>query len=77
VTYKQLANRAKRLAATLQASAVPGAVPLTAVLVTKALPMQLKEKLPVYMLPRDNVVLDRFPPDGERQIRSKSVANDS
>jgi len=31
VTYQQLADRAKRLAATLQASAVPGAVPLTAV----------------------------------------------
>ena len=31
VTYQQLAYRAKRLAATLQASAVPGAVPLTAV----------------------------------------------
>jgi amino acid adenylation domain-containing protein len=31
VTYQQLAYRAKRVAATLQASAVPGAVPLTAV----------------------------------------------
>jgi acyl-CoA synthetase (AMP-forming)/AMP-acid ligase II len=31
VTYKQLACLAKRLAATLQAGAVPGAVPLTAV----------------------------------------------
>src|SRR4029453_6658757 len=31
VTYQQLAYLAKRLAATLQASAVPGAVPLTAV----------------------------------------------
>jgi amino acid adenylation domain-containing protein len=31
VTYQQLANRAKCLAATLQASAVPGTVPLTAV----------------------------------------------
>jgi acyl-CoA synthetase (AMP-forming)/AMP-acid ligase II len=31
VTYQQLANRAKCLAATLEASAVPGAVPLTAV----------------------------------------------
>ena len=31
VTYQQLGYRAKRLAATLQAAAVPGAVPLTAV----------------------------------------------
>ena len=31
VTYQQLAERAKRLAATVQASAMPGAVPLTAV----------------------------------------------
>ena len=31
VTYQQLANRAKCLAATLEAAPVPGAVPLTAV----------------------------------------------
>jgi amino acid adenylation domain-containing protein len=36
VTYQELGDRAKRLAATLQASAMPGAVPLTAVFVYRS-----------------------------------------
>jgi amino acid adenylation domain-containing protein len=40
---------------------------------TKALAMQLKEKLPVYMLPRDIVVLDRFPLNANGKYDRKAL----
>jgi acyl-coenzyme A synthetase/AMP-(fatty) acid ligase len=40
---------------------------------TKALAMQLKEKLPVYMLPRDILVLDRFPLNANGKYDRKAL----
>jgi amino acid adenylation domain-containing protein len=40
---------------------------------TKVLAMQLKEKLPVYMLPRDILVLDRFPLNANGKYDRKAL----
>jgi amino acid adenylation domain-containing protein len=40
---------------------------------TKTLAMQLKEKLPVYMLPRDILVLDRFPLNANGKYDRKAL----
>jgi amino acid adenylation domain-containing protein len=40
---------------------------------TKALALQLKEKLPVYMLPRDILVLDRFPLNANGKYDKKAL----
>ena len=40
---------------------------------TKALAMQLKEKLPVYMLPRHILVLDRFPLNANGKYNRKAL----
>jgi amino acid adenylation domain-containing protein len=40
---------------------------------TKALAMQLKERLPVYMLPRDILVLDRFPLNANGKYDRKAL----
>jgi amino acid adenylation domain-containing protein len=40
---------------------------------TKALAMQLKEKLPMYMLPRDILVLDRFPLNANGKYDRKAL----
>jgi amino acid adenylation domain-containing protein len=40
---------------------------------TKALTLQLKEKLPVYMLPRDILVLDRFPLNANGKYDRKAL----
>jgi acyl-CoA synthetase (AMP-forming)/AMP-acid ligase II len=40
---------------------------------TKALATQLREKLPVYMLPRDILVLDRFPLNANGKYDRKAL----
>jgi acyl-CoA synthetase (AMP-forming)/AMP-acid ligase II len=83
VTYEQLANRVKRLAATLQVGVVAGAVPLTAVFVYRSetayaaiLGGLMAGHAGVHAA--SNIFGPRpVPAKCERQIRSKRVASDS
>jgi amino acid adenylation domain-containing protein len=73
VTYQQLADRAKRLAATLQASAMPGAVPLTAVFVYRS-ETAYASVLGALMAGHGYVPLNRtFPIDRTRLMLERSM----
>jgi amino acid adenylation domain-containing protein len=73
VTYEQLADRAKRLAATLQNTAVRGAVPLTAVFVYRS-DTAYAAVLGVLMAGHGYVPLNRmFPTDRTRLMLEKSM----
>jgi amino acid adenylation domain-containing protein len=73
VTYQQLTHRAKRLAATLQASAVPGAVPLTAVFAYRS-ETAYAAVLGVLMAGHGYVPLNRtFPVDRTRLMLERSM----
>src|SRR5207248_6763141 len=73
VTYQQLADRAKRLAATLQASAMPGAVKLTAVFAYRS-ETAYAAVLGVLMAGLGYVPLNRtFPIDRTRLMLERSM----
>jgi amino acid adenylation domain-containing protein len=73
VTYEQLAYRAKRLAATLQTSAVPGAVPLAAVFAYRS-KTAYAAVLGVLMAGNGYVPLNRtFPIDRTRLMLERSM----
>ncbi len=73
VTYEQLSYRAKRLAATLQATAVPGAVPLTAVFAYRS-ETAYAAVLGVLMAGHGYVPLNRtFPIDRSRVMLERSM----
>jgi amino acid adenylation domain-containing protein len=73
VTYQQLAYRARRLAATLQADAVPGAVPLTAVFTYRS-QTAYAAVLGALMAGHGYVPLNRtFPVDRTRLMLEKSM----
>jgi non-ribosomal peptide synthetase component F len=73
VTFQQLAYRAKRVAATLQASAVPGAVPLTAVFAYRS-ETAYAGVLGVLMAGHGYVPLNRtFPVDRTRLMLERSM----
>jgi len=73
VTYQQLADRAKRLAATLQASAMPGAVKLTAVFAYRS-ETAYAAVLGVLMAGHGYVPLNRtFPIDRTRLMLERSM----
>jgi amino acid adenylation domain-containing protein len=74
VTYQQLGYRAKRLAATLQASALPGAVPLTAVFAHRSETVYAAV-LGVLMAGHGYVPLNRtFPVDRTRLMLERSMS---
>jgi amino acid adenylation domain-containing protein len=73
VSYQQLADRAKRLAATLQTGAVPGAVPLTAVFAYRS-ETAYAAVLGVLMAGHGYVPLNRtFPVDRTRLMLERSM----
>ncbi len=73
VTYQQLGYRAKRLAATLQTGAVPGAVPLTAVFAHRS-ETAYSAVLGVLMAGHGYVPLNRtFPIDRTRLMLERSL----
>src|SRR6266699_3592553 len=73
VTYQQLSYRAKRLAATLQASALPGAVPLTAIFAYRS-DTAYAAVLGVLMASNGYVPLNRtFPVDRTRLMLERST----
>ncbi len=73
VTYQQLSYRAKRLAATLQASALPGAVPLTAIFAYRS-DTAYAAVLGVLMAGHGYVPLNRtFPVDRTRLMLERSM----
>ncbi len=73
VTYQQLAHRAKRLAATLQASVLPGAVPLTAAFAYRS-ETAYAAVLGVLMAGHGYVPLNRtFPIDRTRLMLERSM----
>ena len=73
VTYQQLGYRAKRLAATLQAGAVPGAVPLTAVFAHRS-ETAYAAVLGVLLAGHGYVPLNRtFPMDRTRLMLERSM----
>src|SRR5438874_10142545 len=73
VTYEQLSYRAKRLAATLQNTAVPGAVPLTGVFVYRS-ETAYAAVLGVLMAGHGYVPLSRtFPIDRTRLVLERSM----
>jgi amino acid adenylation domain-containing protein len=75
VTYQELAYRAKRLAATLQNTAVPGAVPLTAVFVYRS-EIAYAAVLGALMAGHGYVPLNRtFPIDRTRLMLERSMCH--